>query len=67
MTFDYFSWWKYAVNELKISPSEAWKLDYIELKLLTNQDDKSIQDTSFMVNAQRKLNGMGEDELKNGY
>ena len=64
--FDYFSWWKYAVTVHSISPSEAWNLDYCELSILGDFPPKSNQDGSFMVNAQRKLNGMSESEVLNG-
>ena len=42
-------------------------LDYKELKHLVKTDEPQDQDRSFLVNAQRKINGMTEEELKNGY
>lgn len=65
--FDYFSWWKHAVKNHGIAPSEAWGLDYCELSVLTDYTPKSTQDGSFMVNAQRKMNGMAKEEIKNEY
>ena len=59
------SWWKHAVKELNITPSEAWALDYVELATLAEVKGKSQQDTSFMVNAIRMGNGCPRDKLKN--
>ena len=64
-SFDYFSWWRYAVTTLSIAPSEAWNLDYCELSILSESTSKSRQDGSLMVNAQRRINGMLESEVKN--
>lgn len=63
--FDYFAWWKACVTQLKISPSEAWDLDYCELATLLDVEQNTSQDASLMVNAQRELNGMPPGELKN--
>ena len=64
-TFDYLPWWKYAVNTLKISPTEAWGLDYVELATLAEIESKSNQDASFMVNSIRIQNGCDPSLIKN--
>tara|TARA_R110000787_G_C13224207_1_gene426521 strand:- start:24 stop:188 length:165 start_codon:yes stop_codon:yes gene_type:complete len=52
------------VNELKIAPSEAWKLDIAEVvQLLDNQSDSSI-DTSIMLNFERIKNGASKQWLQ---
>ena len=63
--FDYFAWWKACVTQINIAPSEAWGLDYCEMAKLLEVDQKTFQDASLMVNAQRELNGMPLGELKN--
>ena len=63
--FDYFAWWKACVTQLNISPSEAWTLDYCEMVTLLDIEQKTIQDASLMVNAQREINGMPPGDLKN--
>jgi len=40
-------------------------LDYIELLTLSGSEQKTPQDTSFTVNAQRMANGCTVAELKN--
>ena len=48
---------KLSVNHLKIAPSEAWKLDLVEIhQLIDNQESNEI-DTSIMLNFQRVQNG----------
>jgi hypothetical protein len=48
---------KLSVNQLKIAPSEAWKLDLVEIyQLIDNQESNEI-DTSIMLNFQRIKNG----------
>ena len=42
---------------MKIQPSEAWKLDFVELMHLTGQESKSPNDISTMLNFERKQNG----------
>tara|TARA_R110000868_G_scaffold162439_1_gene393698 strand:- start:36851 stop:37093 length:243 start_codon:yes stop_codon:yes gene_type:complete len=63
--FDYFAWWKHAVTSFNISPTEAWKLDCCELSCLIGAEQKSNQDGSFMINVQRKANGMSDEEVLN--
>ena len=59
------SWWKHAVKELNIAPSEAWGLDYVELATLSEVKGQSQQDASFMVNAIRMGNGCSKGKLQN--
>tara|TARA_R110002020_G_scaffold58268_1_gene159739 strand:+ start:1359 stop:1526 length:168 start_codon:yes stop_codon:yes gene_type:complete len=54
------------VQVLKIAPSEAWGLDYVELAMLADIKQKVIQDTSHMVNAQRRMNGMTQGDFNYG-
>lgn len=63
--FDYFAWWKNAVKVNGVSPKDAWDLDYCELLMLGDFKSKSTQDGSFMVNAQRRMNGMSQEEVFN--
>jgi hypothetical protein len=58
-------WWRHSVKELSIAPSEAWRLDYVELLVLSEIESKSTQDLSFTVNAQREMNGCKRSQLKN--
>ena len=53
------------VKELKISPNDAWGLDYVELATLAEVKQEAKQDTSFMVNAIRMSNGCPRSKLKN--
>lgn len=55
---------KICVNHLKITPSEAWKMDLAEIiTLLDNQDSKDI-DTSIMLNFERIKNGADKSWLQ---
>lgn len=63
--FDYLDWWKFAVKSQSIQPSEAWKLDYVELVTLGEIKQSSTQDASFMVNRERMQNGCKKSQLKN--
>lgn len=60
------AWWSHCVKELKISPSEAWQLDYVECATLAEVDHERKPDASTMVNAQRRMNGMNNADIKNG-
>ena len=53
------------VKELKLSPNDAWGLDYVELATLAEVKQESKQDTSFMTNAIRMGNGCPRSKLKN--
>lgn len=55
--FNYWQWFKHAVKELKISPSEAWCLDFVDLMYLTDQEDSNGTDLSIMLNFERTRNG----------
>ena len=61
--FDFFGYWKYCVKELKIQPSEAWGLDFIEVKMLTEIKEKPSQDLSLMLNYERRANGASNEFL----
>jgi hypothetical protein len=61
--FDFYGWWKVCVTQLKIQPSEAWKLDFKEIKILMELGDAHQQDTSLMLNFERKNNGATNEFL----
>ena len=61
--FDHFAWWRVLVKEYKIQPSEAWQMDFEEIKVLAEISTEQKQDLSFMLNYERKQNGAGEDIL----
>ena len=63
--FDYFGWWKACVVDMKISPEQAWQLDFLELSILFDIKSKHYQDGSMTVNEKRILNGMPRGDLKN--
>ena len=52
-----------CVNQLKISPSEAWQLDFVEVKKLLDQEDKTM-DLSIMLNYERSKNGASKQWLQ---
>ena len=60
--FDYWGWWKACVDR-QISPSEAWKLDFVEVRKLLEQEDKSM-DLSIMLNYERAANGASKTWLQ---
>ena len=53
------------VKDLKLSPNDAWGLDYVELATLAEVKQEAKQDTSFMINAIRMSNGCPRNKLKN--
>ena len=55
--FDYKSYWRLCVKEFKIQPSEAWSLDFAEVKVLAEVEPKETQDLSLMLNYERMDNG----------
>lgn len=63
--FDYWSWWRTAVKDLKIQPDQAWKMDFIEINKLINQD-KKFNDVSIMLNYEREQNGASKEWLQKG-
>ena len=64
MSYDYWGMFRLCVNHLKITPSEAWKLDLSEINhLLDNQDSKEI-DISIMLNFERIKNGADRSWLQ---
>jgi hypothetical protein len=57
-TFDYWGFFKAAVNDLKIPPSEAWGMTYPELFILLEIETNTVDnDISMMINAERKMGG----------
>ena len=64
--FDYWGWFKACVTELKIPPSEAWNLDFIEIYHLFELNKKSDIDISLMLNFERLANGASSEWLNSG-
>ena len=56
------AWWKYLVEEKKISPSEAWHIRIIDAMYLAEIKVKDV-DQAFYVNEIRKMNGASEEFL----
>lgn len=52
-----------CVKQLSMSPSEAWKLDYVEIMYLLEQNDKEEIDCSVMLNYERKQAGASKEWL----
>ena len=50
---------------MNIQPSEAWKLDLVEIMKLSDAKEISNQDTSLTINAQRIQNGAPKEWLQN--
>lgn len=65
-TFDYWSHFKYCVNDLKLSTADAWYLDLVEIKYLTDAKEVS-HDTSTMLNFERELNGASKEWLQHNH
>ena len=64
VVFNHWSWFKASIKELKISPSEAWKLDFVELMHLFDHVEVAKQiDTSLMLNFERVTNGASKEWL----
>lgn len=63
--FDYWPWWTRLIKEHGLSPSEAWKMDIVEIQQLEDNKKESEQDASIMINAIRKMNGMSDELIKN--
>ena len=61
--FDYWSWFKVCVNHLKIPPSEAWKMDLVEIIKLSDDGKRSDIDLSLMLNFERIKNGASKEWL----
>jgi len=61
--FDHFGYWKFCVKELKIQPSEAWQLDFVEIQCLAELKGGGEQDLSLMLNYERKRNGATNEFL----
>ncbi len=55
---------KRCVNELKISPSEAWKMDVVEFIHLVSENKKPKDDASVMLNFERVQNGASKEWLQ---
>jgi hypothetical protein len=56
---------KLSVNQLSIAPSEAWKLDLVEIYQLIDSQKSNEIDTSIMLNYQRIQNGADKLWLQN--
>ena len=65
--FDYKSYWRLCVKEYNIQPSEAWSLDFAEVKCLAEVQDKEEQDISLMLNYERMDNGASAEWLGLNY
>ena len=50
--------------DLKIQPSEAWGMDFVELVYLSGHENKQSSDLSVMLTAERKINGASHEWLK---
>lgn len=53
-----------------MQPSEAWGLDFVEIRCLSEISNESKQDLSLMLNFERQRNGATKDFLRgdnNGY
>lgn len=61
--FDYWGYFRFCVTELNIAPSEAWYLDFIEIKQLINNESESEFDLTFMLNYEREQNGASKEWL----
>jgi hypothetical protein len=61
--FDFFGYWKHCVNHLKIQPSEAWNMDFVEIKCIAEMQGNDKQDLSLMLNFERKRNGATNEFL----
>lgn len=64
-TFDFWEWFRICVNRLKIQPSEAWHLDFQEIKYLLEIENKVQTDLSVMLNYERIQNGASKKWLQN--
>lgn len=62
---DYWGYFKYCVKELKISPSESWRLDLVEISHLSDNKQNNI-DLTVMLNFERKINGATKEWLNGG-
>lgn len=62
--FNYWQWFKVCVNELKMQPSEAWALDFVEIYHLFDLGSKSDIDISLMLNFERIQNGASREWLQ---
>ena len=62
--YDYWHIFRLCVNELKIAPSEAWALDFVEVLHLVNSKQQKSSDTSIMLNFERIQNGASSEWLQ---
>ena len=60
---DYWGLFRICVRQLNISPSEAWRLDIVDIIQLLDNENKEEIDTSIMLNYQRQLNGASKEWL----
>lgn len=54
------------MTELKLSPNDAWYLDLVEIKHLTDFKE-STEDTSAMLNFEREQNGASKQWLQHNH
>jgi len=62
--YDYWQIFRLCVNDLKIAPSEAWALDFVEVLHLLNNNQQKSSDTSVMLNFERTQNGANKKWLQ---
>ena len=53
------------IKEHGISPTEAWKLNIVDIYCIEDKQIEPKQDTSMMLNARRLANGIKPEDLKN--
>lgn len=63
-SFDHWDYFELCVNHLKIAPSEAWRMSYIEILNLLKSEPTTEVDLSFLLGFERKENG-GDVSLLN--
>jgi len=54
-----------CVKTLNLQPSEAWKLDFVEMYYLFDQEKNNPDDMSVMLNFERETNGASKKWLLN--
>lgn len=63
-TFDFWEWFRICVKQLNLQPSEAWRLDFQEIKYLLEIENKGQPDLSVMLNYERIQNGASKEWLQ---
>jgi hypothetical protein len=62
--FDFWEWFRICVKQLKIQPSEAWRMDFKEIQYLLEIERKTSPDLSVMLNYERIQNGASKEWLQ---